>query len=89
MSLLNLGPNFVPATKRIPFMEIILPTETCAIDLKNSSKEIDAKLLRQKVSHNLNKNLYIKLRDNQSVKTTKKGASANEEQQRHNNLSIR
>ena len=38
MSLLNLGPNFVPATKRIPFMDIILATETCAFDLENSSK---------------------------------------------------
>ena len=37
--LLNLGPNFVPATKRIPFMDIISATETCAIDLENSSKE--------------------------------------------------
>ena len=64
MSLLNLGPNFVPATKRIPFMDIISATETCALDLENSSKETDAEFLRQKVSHILNKNLYIKLRDN-------------------------
>ena len=61
MSLLNLGPNFVPATKRIPFMDIILAVETCAIDLENSSKETDAEFLRQKVSHIINKNLYIKL----------------------------
>ena len=63
MPLLNLGPNFVPATKRIPFMDIILAVETCAIDLENSGKETDVEFLRQKVSHILNKNLYIKLRD--------------------------
>ena len=40
-SLLNLGPNFVPTTKRIPFMYIISATETCAIDLEYSSKETD------------------------------------------------
>ena len=34
--------------------------------LKNSSKETDAEFLRQKVIHILNKNLYIKLRDNLS-----------------------
>ena len=66
MSLLNLGPNFVPATKRIPFMDIILATETCALDLENSSKETDAEFLHQKVGHILNKNLYLKLRDNLS-----------------------
>ena len=66
MSLLNLGPNFVPATKRIPFMDIISATETCALDLENSSKETDAEFLHQKVGHILNKNLYLKLRDNLS-----------------------
>ena len=45
-------------------MDIISATETCAIDLENSSKETDTEFLRQKVSHILNKNLYIKLRDN-------------------------
>ena len=44
-------------------MDIISATETCAIDLENSSKETDTEFLRQKVSHILN-NLYIKLRDN-------------------------
>ena len=65
-SLLNLGPNFVPATKRIPFMDIISATETCAIDLENSSKETDRECLRQKVSLILNRNLNIKLRGNLS-----------------------
>ena len=65
-SLLNLGLNFVPATKRIPFMDIISATETCAINLENSSKETDAEFLRQKISKILNRNLNIKLRDNLS-----------------------
>ena len=47
-------------------MDIISATETCAIDLENSSKETDAEFLRQKVSHILNRNLNIKLRDNLS-----------------------
>ena len=64
MSLLNFGPNFVPATKRIPFMNIITATETYALDLENSSKETDAEFLCQKVSHILNQNLYIKLEKN-------------------------
>ena len=65
-SLLNLGPNFVPGTKKIPFMDIISATEICAIDLENSSKETDAEFQCQKVGHILNKNLNIKLRDNLS-----------------------
>ena len=47
-------------------MDIILATETCASDLENSSKETDAECLRQKISHILNRNLNIKLRDNLS-----------------------
>ena len=65
-SLLNLGPNFVPGTKIIPFMVIILVTETCTIHLEHSSKEIDAEFLRQKVSHILHRNLNIKLQGNLS-----------------------
>ena len=42
-------------------MDTISATETCAIDLENSSKETDAEFLRQKVSHILNRNLNIKL----------------------------
>ena len=48
-------------------MEILSATETCAIDLENSSKETDAKYLRQKVSHILIRNLNIKLRENLST----------------------
>ena len=71
MSLLNLGPNFVPATKRIPFMDIISATETCALDFQNSSKETDVEFLPQKVSRILKRNINIKLRGNLS-KTQRK-----------------
>ena len=66
MSLINLGPNFVGVTKRIPFMDVTSATKTCALDLENSSKETDAEFVRQNVSHILNKNLYIKFRHNLS-----------------------
>ena len=32
-------------------MDIILATETCAIDLENNSKETDMECLCQKISH--------------------------------------
>ena len=35
----KLEPNFVPATKRMPFMNIISATETCTIDLEGSIEE--------------------------------------------------
>ena len=71
-SLLNLAPNFVVATKKIPFMDIISTTEICANDLENSSNETDAEFQCQKVGHILNRNLIIKLRDNLSKPQKKK-----------------
>ena len=59
-SLLNLGPNFVPATKRMPFMDIILAAETSRIDSEERIKETDAEFLF------LNRKLNIKLLDNLS-----------------------
>ena len=47
-------------------MDIISATDTCGIDLENSSKETDAEFLSQKVSHILNRNLNIELQDNLS-----------------------
>ena len=47
-------------------MDKISATETYAIDLENSSKETDAEFLSQNVSHFLNRNLNIKLRDDLS-----------------------
>ena len=59
-SLLNLGPNFVPATKRMPFMDIILAAETSRRDSEERIKETDAEFLF------LNRKLNIKLLDNLS-----------------------
>ena len=47
-SLLNLGPKFVPAEMRIPFMEIITATESVALNLKYQNKEADAEILAPK-----------------------------------------
>ena len=47
-SLLNLGPKFVPAEMRIPFIEIITATESVALNLKYQNKEADAEILAPK-----------------------------------------
>ena len=46
-SLLNLGPNFVPTPKSIPYMEIITAIESQALKLESSKKDISAENLRQ------------------------------------------
>ena len=46
--------------RQINYRLNISATETCAIDLEYSSKKTDAECLCQKVSHNFNKNLYMK-----------------------------
>ena len=71
-SLLNLRSSFVPATKKIPFLDIISATEICANDLENSSNKTDVEFQCQKVGHILNRNLIIKLRDNLSKPQKKK-----------------
>ena len=50
--------SFIPGTKTIPFMDIILATETCATDIENGSKQTDSECLRQKVSYIFNTNIY-------------------------------
>ena len=61
-------------------MDIILATETCAIDLKNNSKETDMECLCQKIStrHIFNRNLNIKLFGIISQSQKKMKVSANE-----------
>ena len=49
ISLLNLGPKFVPTEKKIPFMEIITATESVALYLEYHNKEADTESLRQNV----------------------------------------
>ena len=70
-SLLNLEPKFVPAEKRIPFMEIITATEVVALNLEYHNKEADAESLRQNVCHILNKNRNMKIKDNLSKEQQK------------------
>ena len=41
-SLLNLGPKFVPTNKNLPFMDIIISTESCALDMEHNHKENEA-----------------------------------------------
>ena len=65
-SLLNLGPEFVPTEKKIPFIEIITATESVALNLEYHNKEADAESLCQNVCHILNKNRNMKIKDNLS-----------------------
>ena len=59
-SLLNLGPKFVPTNKKLPFMDIITSTESCALN----HRENEAETLRQNVSNILQKNLNLKIKSN-------------------------
>ena len=45
-SLLNLGPNFVPTPKLIPYMEIITAIESQALKLESGKKDTSAENLR-------------------------------------------
>ena len=53
--LLNLGLNFAPKNKNIPFIDIIAATESTALDLENQNIGNDPNSLRQKVTDILNK----------------------------------
>ena len=48
-SLLELGPNFVPSTKRIPFMDIISTSECSALKLEYNGNIESAQTLRKDV----------------------------------------
>ena len=63
-SLLNLGPKFVPSTKKIPYMDIITSTELCASNLERQDQRAESESLRQEVSDILLKNFNIKTKDN-------------------------
>ena len=45
-SLLNLGPDFVPTPKFIPYMEIITAIESQALKLESGKKDTSAENLR-------------------------------------------
>ena len=65
-SLLNLGPNFVPTPKFIPYMEIITAIESQALKLASGKKDTSAENLRQTVSKILSKTIGKKQQDNLS-----------------------
>ena len=51
-SLLNLGHNFLPISKNVPFMDIISATESkTGLDITSQNKGTDAKPLRRKVKY--------------------------------------
>ena len=65
-SLLNLGPNFVPTPKFIPYMEIITAIELQALKLESGKKDTSAENLQQTVSKILSKTIGKKQQDNLS-----------------------
>ena len=65
-SLLNLGPNFVPTPKSIPYMEIITAIESRALKLESSKKDASAENLRQTVSKILSMTIGKRQQDNLS-----------------------
>ena len=65
-SLLNLGPNFVPTPKSIPYMEIITAIESQALKLESSKKDASAENLPQIVSKILSMTIGKKQQDNLS-----------------------
>ena len=64
--LLNLGPNFVPTPKSIPYMEIITSIESQALNLESGKKDKSAENLRQTVNKILSKTISKKQQDNLS-----------------------
>ena len=65
-SLLNVGPNFVPTPKSIPYMEIITAIESQALKLESSKKDTSAENLPQFVSKILSTTTGKKQQDNLS-----------------------
>ncbi|XP_065658414.1 uncharacterized protein LOC136082928 [Hydra vulgaris] len=70
---LNLGPNFVPSLKSIPYMDIITTTESSALKLEYNNKVKNAQNLRKnvlrilktekKINNNLTKEQRISFRE--------------------------
>ena len=49
ISILNLGPKFVPTSRKIPYMDIITATESKALTLSRANENTKAQTLRQEV----------------------------------------
>ena len=56
-SLLNLGRNFLPKPKSIPYMEIITDIESQALKLESGKRDTSAESLQQTVSKILSKTI--------------------------------
>ena len=84
-TLSNLRPNFVPAQKRMSFVEIITATESVALNLGYHNEEAEDKSLRQNVCHILNKNRCMKIKDHLSKEQRK---ALKEIQQINNNTKV-
>ena len=65
-SLLNLGPNFVPTPKSIPYMEIITAIDSQALELESEKKDTSAENLLQTVNKILCKTIGKKQQGNLS-----------------------
>ena len=71
-SLLNLGLKFVQTEKKIPFMKIIITTESVvALNLAYHNKKVDAESLRQNICQILNKSRNKKIKDTLSKEQKK------------------
>ena len=66
LNLLNLGPNFSPTPKSIPYLEIITAIESQGLNLESGKKDTSAENLRQTVSKILSKTISKKQQDNLS-----------------------
>ena len=68
--MLNLGPNFAPTPKSIPYMEIIAAIESQALKLESGKKDTSAEKLRQTVSKIFSMTIGKKQQDNSSKAQT-------------------
>ena len=59
-SLLNLGPKFVPTNKNLAFIDIIISTKSCALDMEHNHKENEVETPRRNASNILEKNVSLK-----------------------------
>ena len=65
-SLWNLGQNFLPTPKSIPYMEMITVIESQALKLESDKKDTSAENLRQTVNKILSKTIGKKQQSNLS-----------------------
>ena len=64
LELLNLGPNFVPSNKKLPFVDTVNATELSALSLEKENQIENAELLPQRFSDAVSGNINFKMRSN-------------------------